>query len=92
MVIIDSFRTDKTVGITKELGADVFEHRFENHAAQFNCAFDNIGLYTEWVIKFDADEEFTKELSVEIKDKLDCLDSKVTGVILRHASILWGNG
>lgn len=90
VVIIDSFSTDKTVEIAKELGAEIFEHPFENHAAQFNWALDNIGLDTEWVMKVDADEEFTEELSAEIESKLDYLDSTVTGVILRRRVYFMG--
>ena len=72
VVIIDSFSTDKTVEIAKELGAEIFEHPFENHAAQFNWALDNIGLDTEWVMKVDADEEFTEELSGTFAENFPC--------------------
>ena len=73
IVIIDSYSTDKTVKLAKSLGAEVYEHQFENHAAQFNWAIDNINLQTEWVMKVDADEEFTSELADEIDEKLDNL-------------------
>lgn len=82
IVIIDSYSTDKTVELAKSLGADIYEHQFENHAAQFNWALDNINLQTEWVMKVDADEEFTSELADEIDKKLDDLPAKVNGVIL----------
>ena len=54
MVIIDSYSTDKTVELAKSLGAEVYEHQFENHAAQFNWALDNINLQTEWVMKVNG--------------------------------------
>ena len=73
VVIIDSYSTDNTVGLAKSLGVDVYEHIFENHAAQFNWALENIDLNTMWVAKVDADEEFTFELSQEIDEKLDNL-------------------
>lgn len=84
IVIIDSYSTDKTVELAKSLGAEVYEHQFENHAAQFNWALDNINLQTEWVMKVDADEEFTPELADEIEQKLDTLPANVNDVILRR--------
>lgn len=90
VVIIDSYSTDGTVELARSLGADIYEHPFENHAAQFNWALDNIDLQTEWVMKVDADEEFTPELADEIKQKLDVLPSNVNGVILRRRVYFMG--
>ena len=90
IVIIDSYSTDKTVELAKSLGAEVYEHPFENHAVQFNWALDNIDLNTEWVMKVDADEEFTSELADEIDEKLDTLSAKVNGVILRRRVYFMG--
>lgn len=90
VVIIDSFSTDKTVEIAKNLGAEVFVHPFENHAAQFNWALDNIDLNTEWVMKVDADEEFTSELAQEIDERLDTLSKNINGVILRRRVYFMG--
>ncbi|ERI67683.1 glycosyltransferase, group 2 family protein [Clostridium sp. KLE 1755] len=90
VVIIDSYSTDNTVGLAKSLGVDVYEHIFENHAAQFNWALENIDLNTMWVAKVDADEEFTFELSQEIDEKLDNLPPIVNGVILRRRVYFMG--
>lgn len=90
VVVVDSFSTDKTVELATLLGAEVYEHQFENHAAQFNWALDNIDLKTEWVMKVDADEEFTPELADEIGEKLDNLSKNVNGVILRRRVYFMG--
>lgn len=90
VVIVDSYSTDGTVELAKSLGAEVYEHPFENHAAQFNWAIDNIGLDTNWVMKVDADEEFTPELADEIDAKLDKLPDHVNGVILRRRVYFMG--
>lgn len=90
VVIIDSYSTDDTVDLAKSLGADVYEHLFENHAAQFNWALDNINLQTEWVMKVDADEEFTPALADEIEQKLNTLPTNVNGVILRRRVYFMG--
>ena len=90
IVIIDSYSTDQTISIAESLGAEVYEHSFENHAAQFNWALDNIGLNTEWVMKVDADEEFTVELADEIESHLDSLPTEINGVILRRRVYFMG--
>lgn len=90
VVVIDSYSTDNTVELAKTLGAEVYEHPFENHAAQFNWALDNINLSTQWVMKVDADEEFTPELAEEIKTRLDKLSQNVNGVILRRRVYFMG--
>ncbi|WP_097003401.1 glycosyltransferase family 2 protein [Lacrimispora amygdalina] len=90
VVIIDSYSIDDTVEKAKELGAEVFEHPFENHAAQFNWALENINLNTQWVAKIDADEEFTPELATEIEKKLDKLPNNVNGIILRRRVYFMG--
>lgn len=90
VVIIDSYSIDDTVELAKSLGVEVYEHPFENHAAQFNWALEHINLSTEWVMKVDADEEFTPELAEEINQRLDYLPNKVNGVILRRRVYFMG--
>lgn len=90
IVVIDSYSTDGTVDLAKSLGAEVVQHPFENHAAQFNWAIANIGLSTTWVMKIDADEEFTPELASEVEEKLDKLPASVNGVILRRRVYFMG--
>lgn len=90
VVVIDSFSTDRTVEIAEELSANVYQHPFESHAAQFNWALDNVDIDTKWVMKVDADEEFTKELCDEISYKLDLLKENVNGVILRRRVYFMG--
>lgn len=90
VVVVDSYSTDRTTEFAEQLGAEVFEHPFENHAAQFNWALNNIGLHTEWVMKVDADEEFTQELAQEINERLDFLPKNINGVILRRRVYFMG--
>lgn len=90
IIIVDSYSTDKTKEIAKELKLDYYEHEFENHALQFNWALENTNIKTEWVMKIDADEELTKELADEINEKLDNLTNDITGVILRRRVYFMG--
>lgn len=83
-VIVDSFSTDRTVEIARSLGADVYEHAFENHAAQMNWGLEHTGIQTEWVMRMDADEELTPELVCEFEEKIPKLPANITGVQLRR--------
>ena len=41
--IIDSFSTDKTVEIAKNMGVEVYQHPFKNHSDQFK---NRVGMET----------------------------------------------
>ena len=90
VVIVDSYSTDNTVAMAKSLGADVIQHQFENHAAQFNWALENSNISTKWVMKIDADEELTNELANELNCQIDKLPSYINGVILRRRVYFMG--
>lgn len=90
VVVVDSYSTDKTTDLAIQMGAEVFFHEFENHAAQFNWALENICLDTEWVMKVDADEEFTLELAEEINERLDAVPKNINGIILRRRVYFMG--
>ncbi|MBQ7826666.1 MAG: glycosyltransferase family 2 protein [Clostridia bacterium] len=84
IVLIDSYSTDSTAELARSLGAEVVEHPFESHAAQFNWALENICLDTEWIMRLDADEELLPELVAELNERLSALPETVTGMILRR--------
>ncbi|MDF2943521.1 MAG: glycosyl transferase [Herbinix sp.] len=67
IVVIDSNSTDDTVTIAKRLGADVYIHKFENYARQFNWGIDNTNITTKWTLRLDADERLTPELCKELE-------------------------
>ena len=90
VLIVDSGSTDNTVSLAKELGAEVHEHPFENHAAQFNWALENCSINTEWIMKLDADERLLPELADEIDERLDGLDKSINGVVLRRRVYFMG--
>lgn len=90
IVVVDSLSSDNTVEIAKNCGAEVFVNPFINYATQFNWGLDNAGIDTEWVLRIDADEEFTKELVQEINEKLDLLPSDITGMTIKLRNIFMG--
>lgn len=84
IIVIDSYSSDRTVEIAREIGAEVLQNKFVNHALQFNYGLDNSNIDTQWVFRIDADERLTKESSAEI-EKLckENKDTNVNGVVVR---------
>lgn len=66
-VVIDCGSTDKTVELAKKYHADIYYHDFEYYAKQFNWGLKNCNIDTEWIIRLDADERFSKNLKREIE-------------------------
>ena len=65
IVVLDSFSTDNTVQICRDLGARVYQQPFENFTKQKNDALAKVT--TEWALSLDADETLTAELAEEIR-------------------------
>lgn len=90
ILVIDSYSNDKTIQISKELGAKVYQHKFISHSDQFNWALDNIDISSEWILRIDADEELTSELINELKEKLPNVKKEVNGIFLRRRRYFLG--
>ncbi len=79
--VIDSFSTDSTINIAKELGAEVLFNKWENsYSKQFNWALKNAPIKTDWVIRIDADEYLDNKLIDEINNKLPKVSDNVSGI------------
>lgn len=84
IVVIDSFSTDLTTEIARGLGAEVYEHTFENYAKQFLYGMEIARITTKWVLRIDADERLTPTGAEELENL--CRqngDTDVNGIILR---------
>jgi glycosyltransferase involved in cell wall biosynthesis len=64
--VVDSFSTDDTVALSRQHGAQVVQHAFENYGAQRNWAIDNLVLRYPWQLHLDADERLTPELIASV--------------------------
>jgi glycosyltransferase involved in cell wall biosynthesis len=86
--IVDSFSTDKTIEIAQNMGALIYQNKWENnHAKQFNWALDNLPIRTKWVLRLDADEYLTSDLIKELQKKLPVLHPHITGVVFKRRHI-----
>lgn len=84
IVVIDSFSDDRTVEIARELGAEVIQNHFINHAKQFKFGLEKACINTQWVFRIDADERLTHQSASEIENI--CRRNKktdVNGIIVR---------
>jgi glycosyltransferase involved in cell wall biosynthesis len=66
IVVLDSFSKDRTTEIASQLGARIFQRKFDNWAAHQNWAMQSIDFKHEWVLYIDADERVTPALKQEI--------------------------
>ncbi len=89
--IVDSGSTDSTVEIAKEFGAAVVYNQFENHAAQVNWALKNLPIKTQWVMRLDADERITEDLSDELAKIVCARDKDISGYEVRRRVYFWGS-
>jgi len=79
IIVVDSFSTDSTESICKNLGVRFYQNAWVNHAHQFNWALDNLKINTGWVIRIDADEYMEPALCDEIATKLSTTPKNVNG-------------
>lgn len=83
VVIVDSGSTDATLDIAKKYGADIYQHKFENYAKQFNWGLNNTDINTKWTMRLDADERLTENLCQELLQVMEEHDKdNVNGVIM----------
>lgn len=88
--VIDSFSTDDTVAIARNLGAIVLSHPFTNHSAQFNWALSNIGTDHQWILRLDTDEYLELPRNLSLPHYLASLLPTVAGVQLIRNIIFMG--
>jgi glycosyltransferase involved in cell wall biosynthesis len=65
LVVVDSFSTDRTVEICRQLGARLVQHAFEGYVEQKNYA--TAQAQHDYVLQLDADEVLTDELRRSIR-------------------------
>ncbi len=83
IVVVDSESTDQTCEIAKKMGADVYIHKFENYARQFNWGIDNAGVSTRWTFRLDADERLTPALCAELSRIMaEHTDDNINGITM----------
>lgn len=64
--VIDSYSSDETEGIARQMGCDFYQNPWRNYASQFEWALQNCAVSSQWVMRIDADEYLDSELASSI--------------------------
>lgn len=89
--IIDSYSTDNTLEIAKRYkNVTILQNKWVNYATQFNWALENAPIETKWVLRLDADEYLTQELKNELRQRIDSLSEKYTGIVIPLRRVFLG--
>lgn len=90
IVVLDSFSSDQTVTIAREMGARVVQRRFDNYAAQRNAGLNEVSYKHSWVLMLDADERVTPELCAEMQSAVDTAELSVSLFHMRRKDYWFG--
>lgn len=82
--VIDSYSTDNTVALAKNLGAQVVQRRWVNHAEQFDWGISQCRGKSEWLMRIDADEYIESDLQEEIRHVLATESEDLLGIYLKR--------
>lgn len=69
IIVIDSFSTDATATIAKDMGCKIIKRKFDNFSNQKNAAIKE--ATGDWILFIDADERVSKKLQYEIISKIN---------------------
>lgn len=94
IIVVDSGSSDRTVEVSKELGADVLVNELKPflYAKQFLYGMEHGNIDTKWVFRIDADEELTEESAKEIDELCNANeDTDVNGIVVRFEVSFMGH-
>jgi glycosyltransferase involved in cell wall biosynthesis len=80
VLVVDCFSTDRTVEIARECGARVVQRRWTSYADQFNWAIGQLPADSVWVLRIDADEYLTPELTAQLSRAIADCGAEVDGI------------
>ena len=89
ILVIDSFSTDNTLNICKDLGVKIIQNKWESYCNQKNFMIKN--CKTEWILSLDADEEINEELQKNIINVINNKDLNYNGYYLHRYTVFNNN-
>lgn len=82
IMVIDSFSSDKTVEIARDLGVKTTQRKFDDFSNQKNFAIRQASY--EWILVIDADERVSDQLADEIVRAVENPGDKVAYFLYRN--------
>ena len=77
IVVVDSGSVDRTCELARAGGAEVLEHPFESHTAQWRWALDQVAGSADWVLGLDADQSVTPALRTSLTTLFQARDGRL---------------
>ena len=88
--IVDSNSTDKTLEIARKYTDKIYSHDFVNQSEQLNWTLDNLPINGQWIMRLDADERVTPELTNEFAEKLGSFKEDVSCLYMKRRVYFMG--
>lgn len=90
VVVLDSFSTDQTVALARDLGARVVQRAFDDYASQRNFGLSQISYRHSWALMLDADERLPVDLRDEVLQAIADAPPEVCLFRMRRRDHLYG--
>ena len=88
IIILDSFSTDKTIEVVKNLKCKVYKRKFLNYSDQRNYAIKMCNKSYQWQLHLDSDEVLSEQLVKNINDVLKKDIKNKSYIIKRHVHFM----
>lgn len=88
--VVDSGSTDRTTEIARRFTDNVLEHRYKDHASQWQWVLDNVTLACDWLLALDADNIVTEPLKRQIEAAVERDEAGIDGYYAVHTHYFRG--
>jgi glycosyltransferase involved in cell wall biosynthesis len=82
IIVVDSDSTDSTLAIASEYGCEVYNHQSATQSSIYQWVLDEVPVSTEWTLRVDADERWTREGFSELEGYIQ--EPDLTGVYVNR--------
>lgn len=88
--IVDSGSKDSTLTVAGKYTKNILVRPFINQADQLNWALENIKTDSEWILRLDADERLSPELTEELKSRLPAAPENISAFYFKRRVYFMG--